>query len=96
MASISIAYRIDKLNKGGVAPIHFRVIKGRKSNYVSSGLKVPKKYWDEKNKRIKPGYPNSAKANHLLYSRFKEATKKFLEIEGEKKGREVLAKTLNS
>ena len=85
MGTLSIQMRKDKVNKEGIAPIHFRVVKGRRSNYISSGLKVPEKYWDEKNKRIKPGFPNSAQANHLLYSRFKEATKKFMELEVEVK-----------
>ena len=85
MGTITITLRIDKLSKNGSAPIHFRIVKGRRSNYISSGIKIPLKYWDQKNKRIKSGFPNSAQMNHLLYTRYKEATKKFLEVEIETK-----------
>jgi len=85
MATLKTVFRQDKTTKDEIGPIHIRIINGRRSNYISTGVKIHKRYWDEKNRRIKPGCPNSAQLNHLLNTRLKDATKKFLEIESEAK-----------
>ena len=53
MASVSIVFRKDKINKQGLAPIHIRIIKDRKPRYVTTGYMVHELDWDDKNKRIK-------------------------------------------
>ena len=53
MATVSIIYRKDKLNKKGEAPVHFRIIKDRKVSYISSTIMLPEENWDFKNKKIK-------------------------------------------
>ena len=46
MASVSIIYRKDKLNKKDEAPIHFRIIKDRKISYLATGFMVHQDFWD--------------------------------------------------
>lgn len=80
MSNITIVLRTDKINKKNIAPIHFRIVKNRRSSYISSGLSVPVKYWDDKNKRFKSGFPNSARQNKLLISKFNESQKQLLDL----------------
>lgn len=72
MASVSIVYRKDKLNKKGEAPIHFRIIKDRKISYISSGIMLKDDLWDYKNNRIKSKHPNSKRFNSFLSNKFTE------------------------
>ena len=46
MSSVAIVYRKDKLNKKGIAPVHFRIIKDRKVCYLSTGIMLPEEHWD--------------------------------------------------
>jgi hypothetical protein len=50
MASISIVFRKDKINKKGEAPIHFRIIKDRKVSYIASTISIPEDSWDSAKK----------------------------------------------
>ena len=72
MASVSIVFRRDKINKKNEAPIHFRIIKDRKINYISSGIIIPEENWDVKNNRIKAKHTNSARLNSFLSNKFSE------------------------
>jgi integrase/recombinase XerD len=72
MATVSIIYRKDKLNKKGEAPIHFRIIKDRKISYISSGIMIPEEHWDGKNNRIKGKHQNSARLNSFISNKFTE------------------------
>jgi integrase len=72
MATVSIIYRKDKLNKKGEAPIHLRIIKDRKISYISTGILVPEDHWDEKNNRIKGKHKNSARLNSFIANKFTE------------------------
>ena len=59
MASVSIIYRKDKLNKKGEAPIHFRIIKDRKISYIATGFMVHQDFWDFEKNKIKTKQPNN-------------------------------------
>ncbi len=72
MATVSIIYRKDKLNKKGEAPIHLRIIKDRKINYISTGIMVTEDHWDEKNNRIRGKHKNSARLNSFISNKFTE------------------------
>lgn len=72
MATVSIVFRKDKLNKSGKAPVHFRIIKDRKINYISSGILLLVNEWDEKNKKVKKSHANSARFNSFLANKFTE------------------------
>jgi integrase/recombinase XerD len=79
MGTLTIKLRDDKINSKNEAPIHIRIVQNRRSSYVSTGLKVPIKFWDNINKRVKPGYPNAARMNNLITKHFSEAQDKMLE-----------------
>lgn len=81
MASVAIVFRKDKLNSGGVAPLHFRIIKHRKISYIASGLSIKESEWDAKNKKIKKGHKNSQRFNSLLSNKFTELQDKVFENE---------------
>jgi integrase len=81
MATISIVYRKDKLNKSGEAPINFRIIKDRKVSYVSTGIKLPEDHWDFKKNCVKPKHPNSARLNSFLSNKHTELQDQVFEHE---------------
>jgi integrase/recombinase XerD len=81
MPSVSIIFRKDKLNSDHEAPIHLRIIKDRKINYISTGVMLPIKFWDEKNKKIKSGYPNSQRLNSFISNKFTELQDQVFEHE---------------
>lgn len=89
MASVSIVYRKDKINKDKESPIHFRIINDRKISYISSGIKCTENLWDQKNHRVKSKHTNSARHNSLLLNRFTE-------LQDEVFGYETTLKTLTS
>ena len=86
MATVSIVFRRDKINKKNEAPIHFRIIKDRKINYISSGIMLPVENWDEKNNRIKSKHTNSARLNSFLANKFSELQDQVFEHETINKG----------
>ena len=70
MATVSIIFRKDKLNKKGQAPVYFRIIKDRKITYISSSILLFENEWDEKNKKVKKSHANSARFNSFLANKF--------------------------
>ncbi|HCY89521.1 MAG TPA: site-specific integrase [Chitinophagaceae bacterium] len=81
MASVSIVYRKDKLNKKGEAPIHFRIIKDRKISYIASGILIPEDHWDSAKNKIKGKHTNSARLNSFLTNKFAELQDQVFEHE---------------
>ena len=81
MATISIIYRKDKLNKKGEAPVHFRIIKDRKVSYIASSIMLPEDHWDFKSNKVKPKHPNSARLNSYLTNKHTELQDKVFEHE---------------
>lgn len=70
MATVSIIFRKDKLNKNGQVPVYFRIIKDRKITYMSASILLFPNEWDEKNKKVKKSHPNSARLNSFLANKF--------------------------
>ena len=64
--TIAKVYRIDKKNEQGLAPVYIRITKNRKASYIATDLRLDSKHWDDKNKKVKPNYPNSTEANTYL------------------------------
>jgi integrase/recombinase XerD len=81
MATVAIIYRTDKLNLNGLAPIHLRIIKDRKVNYITTGIMLPEKFWDEKNKKVKSGFPNSKRLNSFIANKYAELQDQVFEHE---------------
>jgi site-specific recombinase XerD len=73
MASVNFILRQSKLNKAGEAPLYLRVIKDRKTRFVSVGLSVLPELWDSDKQKVKSKHPNSARANAFLATKLAEA-----------------------
>ncbi|GAB3422415.1 tyrosine-type recombinase/integrase [Niabella aquatica] len=84
-SSIKLTLRKDKLNNQGLAPIHFRITKNRKSSYISSGQYIKESEWDIKNKRVKTNHKNSGRLNALLSAKMTELHAQLLEAETQQK-----------
>jgi len=81
MTTIVPIFRKNKVNKDGYAPIYFRITKNRKSKLISSGIKIRTQDWDDRKKRIKSSYPNSARANSILTTKLAELQDESLKLE---------------
>ncbi len=81
MATVATVFRKEKINAKGLCPIHFRIIKHRKVNYVSTGILIKEEFWDFKNNKIKSKYPNSARLNNQIAQRFAELNNSVLTLE---------------
>lgn len=81
MSSVSIVFRKDKLNKKNEAPIHFRLIKDRKINYISSGIMLPLEDWDFQKNKVKSKHANSKRLNSFITNKFSELQDQFFEHE---------------
>ncbi|MBK9455359.1 MAG: phage integrase SAM-like domain-containing protein [Bacteroidetes bacterium] len=80
MATVSTVFRKDKLNKKGIAPVNFRVIKDRKIYYVTTDLKLTADEWDEKNNKVKPKHKNSVYWNNWLAAKNAELQNDMIEM----------------
>ena len=81
MASVNIVFRKDKLNKKNEAPIHFRIIKNRKTSYITSGIMVHIDNWDFDKCKVKSKHTNSARTNSFLSTKFAELEAQVIEFE---------------
>ncbi|MFH0893872.1 MAG: site-specific integrase, partial [Bacteroidota bacterium] len=74
MASTKIVLLLNKSKKNDEAPLYLRIIKDRKPKYVSLGISVLPKFWDENNQCVRPKHPNSARINNFIQHKKAEAT----------------------
>ena len=82
MATVKVILRENKLNPNtGVAPLYLRIIKDRKAKFISIGVKVDPKYWNEKEMTVKKGYTNYQELNVFITNKRAEAEKTALNIE---------------
>jgi len=87
MATVKVILREDKLNtKTGEAPLYLRIIKDRKSKFISLGIKVKPKYWNKEKMSVRKGATNYHEINSFLISKRSEAEKTSIELEGTSKG----------
>lgn len=84
MSSVKVVFRKDKLNKEGVAPIHFRIISNRKVKYIASKISVKPEQWDNAEKSVIK-IQNAARINAYLTTKFGELQNGVLDVETTKK-----------
>jgi site-specific recombinase XerD len=95
MSSIKLVLRCDKINKNsGKAPLYLRVIKDRKTRFISLGQQLEPKFWDEDKQKVKKAYQNSARMNAFLAQKIAEAEQKVLEES--QKNRNISTKQLKT
>ncbi len=83
MATIKIIQRLNKLTKGGKAPIHFLITHNRKPSEVSIKRSIEPKYWDAERCIVKRSHPNSSVLNVYIkkeYRRLEQILDSFLTI----------------
>ena len=66
MASIRVILKEDKINVEGEAPLYLRIIKDRKSKFITLGFKIKPEHWDKEKQEVKKANPNSARLNRLI------------------------------
>ena len=84
MASVKVVLRKDKMNKkNGLAPLFLRIIKDRKSKFISLGIKIEPKYWNNEKMSIRKGATNYQELNNYIIQKRAEAEKTSIELEAE-------------
>ena len=66
MATVKLILRTQQIDKNAECPLYIRVIKDRKSRFISTGYKFKENQWDEEKQRVRKSFPNSARVNALL------------------------------
>lgn len=85
MATIKILLYESKKLKNGEHPIMLRIIKDRKSKYISLGYSCNKEFWDSEKCKYKKNFPNSKNLNFLFKKREVKAEGIILKFEDEDK-----------
>lgn len=87
MTTVSIVFRSNKINKKGEGPVHIRITKDRKAKYITTGVMVYEKDWDEGNKRIKArgktreGNETIARTNAKIWKQFNDIQNEVLKVD---------------
>ena len=83
MASIKIILWKHDKKKDGTFPLALRITQNRKTRYIFTGKYIFEKDWDVLASKAKKSNPNSARLNHFLLTKLKEANKTLLDLETE-------------
>lgn len=86
MASIKLILRSDKVDQTGEAPLFLRIIKDRKTKFISLGLKFKLTEWDEEKQRVKKNHSNSARMNAFISNKVAEAEGEVADLQRKHKG----------
>lgn len=81
MSSVKIILKLNKINSNGEAPLYIRIIKNRKAKFISLGIKLKPKEWNEKQSRVRKSHPNSQRLNNFIAHKVAEAEGVALEME---------------
>ena len=84
MASIKLILRTDKIGKTGEAPLYLRLIKDRKTKFITLGVSLKESEWDQDKQRVKKNHSNSARVNALLAQKVAEAEGEVADLERKK------------
>lgn len=92
MSSVKLVLRTQQQDKQGHCPLYIRVIKNRKTKFISTGFKISVNQWDEEKQRVKKNYPNSARVNANLAQKIADAEGQVADME--RKSKNVSARKL--
>ena len=93
MSSIKLLLKSNKVNQSGEMPLYIRIIKNRKTKFISLGVFLKEDQWDDANKRVKK-HKNSAWLNNFILQKLADANNIALEMET--KNRYVSSKRIKS
>lgn len=81
MASIKLILRKHQLDQTGHCPLYIRIIKDRKTKFITAGVKLKESEWDEKKQRVKKNHSNSARMNASLSQKVADAEGQVADME---------------
>lgn len=81
MASIKLILRTQQADQTGHSPLYIRIIKDRKTKFITAGVKLKENEWDEVKQRIKKNHPNSARMNASLSQKVADAEAQVADME---------------
>ena len=78
-ASVKLVLRKDKRKADGTAPVWLRITANRKSRYVSTGITLEPKHWNETKQRVRASHPIAPALNARLQDVLLQASRQALE-----------------
>lgn len=81
MASIKLILRTYQQDQAGHSPLYIRVIKDRKTKFISVGVKLKENEWDDAKQKVKKNHPNSARMNASLSQKVADAEAQVADLE---------------
>jgi site-specific recombinase XerD len=81
MASTKIILKLDKIDQTGHAPLYLRVIKDRKTKFISLGIKLKENEWDAEKQRVKKIHKNSTRLNASIANKIAETEGHIADLE---------------
>lgn len=73
--SFHLYLRTDKQKKNGEYPLYLRITHNRKHRYISTGVSILEKHWNEDKEIIRKSHRNSSVLNEILKNKIDEAQK---------------------
>ena len=81
MASIKLILKKNKENKAGELPLYIRLIKDRKTKFISLGVRLLPNEWDEDKQKVKKNHSNSTRLNAFLTQKKADAQGEVADLE---------------
>ena len=81
MASIKLILRTHQVDQTGHSPLYIRVIKDRKTKFITAGVKLKESEWDEVKQKVKKNHSNSARMNAALSQKIADAEGQVADME---------------
>jgi site-specific recombinase XerD len=81
MASIKLILRTHQVDQTGHSPLYIRIIKDRKTKFITAGVKLKENEWDEVKQKVKKNHPNSARMNASLSQKIADAEGQVADME---------------
>ena len=85
MSSIKLILKKDKIDKSGEAPLYLRLIKDRKTKFISLSLKLNPNEWDEDKQKVKKNHSNSGRLNAYISQKVADAKGDVADLERKNK-----------
>jgi integrase/recombinase XerD len=81
MASVKLILRTHQVDQTGHSPLYIRIIKDRKTKFITAGVKLKENEWDEAKQKVKKNHPNSARMNASLSQKIADAEGQVADME---------------
>lgn len=81
MASIKLILRTHQVDQTGHSPLYIRIIKDRKTKFITAGVKLKGSEWDEAKQKVKKNHSNSARMNAALSQKIADAEGQVADME---------------